>query len=436
MKRLIALLLLLFLLVPPALAGGSNADSLRSAVVSNPDPADRLNLRAKPDTCAISLGKFYNGTPVTVHRMQGDWAYVSLYKDFEGWMHLDYLSFPEDIWSAPSAMPVVTVTAPAGKTVHDTMRDHPAVSAPFMMGSRLEVMGVMEDWLFVRAGDIVGFTENSGTAPRIYFSTPETTPPARISLITTLTPTPVPAAEVQLVSAPVEGARNVTKDDWVIFAATKESTPLFADRALTKPIDVLHKGQFIRVFNGADQYATVVFGDRIAGYIPTLSYTVHTTQWPFSIDQPSAIVNNPLVSDRLHLRQQPSQNARSLGRYYNGTVVTLLDNFSGRNTWTHVDVCGVQGYMMSEYLDFSPDPGEHHPCLPLLEVHNPYAGTLHLRAQPDTIADSLGLFGNGTLAAVIGFSGQWAHVICEGKTGFMMHQFLRTAIGTSFDPYQ
>ena len=73
MKRLIALLCLLLLIAPAALAGGgSNDNNMQYAVVNNPDPADMLNLRVKPDTGAISLGKFYNGTPVTILRTEGE----------------------------------------------------------------------------------------------------------------------------------------------------------------------------------------------------------------------------------------------------------------------------------------------------------------------------------------------------------------------------
>ena len=42
------------------------------AVVSNPDPKDRLHLRAKPKKGAQSLGKFYNGTPVQVIEKLGE----------------------------------------------------------------------------------------------------------------------------------------------------------------------------------------------------------------------------------------------------------------------------------------------------------------------------------------------------------------------------
>ena len=354
-------------------------------------------------------------------------------------MHTDYLATGEEADRVESAMPIVTIISPSGKTVSDSMLDHPAVSAAFAMGSQLEVMGVMEDWLFVRSGDsIAGFTQNSGTMPRIYFSSRETTPPARVSIVPTPTPSPTPAPDStpEFTYVPVEGARNVTENDWIIFASMKKPVTYYADKAMTQPIGTLQRGELARIFNDISAYATLVIDNRIAGYFPSAqSFIVHSAYWPFHIDQPSAVVENPILSDRLHLREAPDKEARSLGRYYNGTIVTLLDNFDGRSEWTHVDICGVQGYMMSQYLEFSPDLNQVFSCLSLYEIANPNTGDLHLRSEPSTSSKSLGLYENGTLVAVIGVTGDWVHVYCGGQTGFMLHKHLRTAIGTSFDPY-
>lgn len=69
------------------------------AVVNNPNSADRLHLRAAPDRNAQSLGKFYNGTPVTVHEedKSGKWCRVSIGTDggLTGWMMKEYLAFGE-----------------------------------------------------------------------------------------------------------------------------------------------------------------------------------------------------------------------------------------------------------------------------------------------------------------------------------------------------
>ncbi len=62
------------------------------AVVSNPNPQDRLHLREKPDKESRSLGKYYNGTPVHVSEIRGDWACVYV-GDQLGWMMKKYLVF-------------------------------------------------------------------------------------------------------------------------------------------------------------------------------------------------------------------------------------------------------------------------------------------------------------------------------------------------------
>ena len=64
------------------------------ALVSNPNPADRLHLRTKPEKGAASLGKFYNRTPVLVLSVEGEWAhvYVGGVRGLEGYMMTKYLA--------------------------------------------------------------------------------------------------------------------------------------------------------------------------------------------------------------------------------------------------------------------------------------------------------------------------------------------------------
>ena len=77
------------------------------AVVSNPDPADRLHLRTEPSTAAESLGKFYNRTPVQVLERRDGWARVRIGVDgrLKGWMMEKYLAFGDDMDAVASASP-------------------------------------------------------------------------------------------------------------------------------------------------------------------------------------------------------------------------------------------------------------------------------------------------------------------------------------------
>ena len=67
-----------------------------------------------------------------------------------------------------------------------------------------------------------------------------------------------------------------------------------------------------------------------------------------------ALVDNPDPKDRLHLREKPSRDSKSLGKYYSGTPVIVL---RVQGDWAEVTVIdtgwGQSGWMMKKYLDFS-----------------------------------------------------------------------------------
>lgn len=66
------------------------------ALVNNPNPADRLHLREKPDKGAKSLGKFYNRTPVIVLKRGDTWSHVQIGRGrgcMTGYMMTKYLAF-------------------------------------------------------------------------------------------------------------------------------------------------------------------------------------------------------------------------------------------------------------------------------------------------------------------------------------------------------
>ena len=135
---------------------------------------------------------------------------------------------------------------------------------------------------------------------------------------------------------------------------------------------------------------------------------------------------------KLHLRQSPSKKSASLGLFANGTPVTMLAQY---NEWAYVNVSGRTGYMMLQFLA-STGPSQTAAPLPtfaptestLMYIRTGNAGKLHLRAAPQKNAASLGLFANGTQVIVLARSGGWANVQVEGRTGYMMLQFLTLTV--------
>ncbi len=82
-------------------------DTSSWAVVSNPDSADTLNLRAAAGSDAESLGSYYNGTPVKILGYSGDWAQVDVF-GIAGWMMTKYLAVGGDMTGILSAAPTFT----------------------------------------------------------------------------------------------------------------------------------------------------------------------------------------------------------------------------------------------------------------------------------------------------------------------------------------
>ena len=74
-------------------------DQSAYALVNNPNPADRLHLRAVADKGSYSYGKFYNRTPVLVLRRGDTWTKVQIGRGeraMTGFMMTKFLVFDED----------------------------------------------------------------------------------------------------------------------------------------------------------------------------------------------------------------------------------------------------------------------------------------------------------------------------------------------------
>lgn len=68
-----------------------------------------------------------------------------------------------------------------------------------------------------------------------------------------------------------------------------------------------------------------------------------------------ATVVNPTVGTRLNLRKTPSESAESIGKFYTGTQVNVIEK--RRDGWCYVtiggELCMATGYMRTAFLNFS-----------------------------------------------------------------------------------
>ena len=134
------------------------------AFVNNPNPADRLHLRTKPDKGAASLGKFYNRAPVYVIEEQGDWAHVrigSKENGFEGYMMKQYLTKG----SVACAFPQKHVLPNAYDETAFNLKAQPKKDAKEIctVTNGWNIIGVVGDeWYIIMTGDgVVGYVLQS-----------------------------------------------------------------------------------------------------------------------------------------------------------------------------------------------------------------------------------------------------------------------------------
>lgn len=135
-----------------------------AAVVSNPNPRDRLHLREKPDKGAASLGKFYNGVVVTILEETNDaWVKVSISGALTGYMQKQYLAFGESGSRVNCVCPVMKahfIAEDASLPVWPAAATGKEPVASFPYDTQMEVLGIVgDDWAFVRVGTVTGYME-------------------------------------------------------------------------------------------------------------------------------------------------------------------------------------------------------------------------------------------------------------------------------------
>lgn len=140
----------------------AQVDSTNWAVVNNPNPTDRLHLRTEPDRKSVSLGKFYNRTPVYVDEIRGEWAHVTIGRDLSGWMMTKYLAFGADMDKVECAFPQLSLIEKYQENVADELAyDYYVFDAPNMSatktlwnwGEECYLIGVIDDFYIIMDTD-------------------------------------------------------------------------------------------------------------------------------------------------------------------------------------------------------------------------------------------------------------------------------------------
>lgn len=131
-----------------------------------------------------------------------------------------------------------------------------------------------------------------------------------------------------------------------------------------------------------------------------------------------AVVYNPNTTDLLNLRLEPDAGAASLGKYYTGVVVQVLETTN--DIWAKVQVGNMTGYMMRQYLE-DPAGTKNIPGFVTTTLKNRYAaGMTALLDSPGGAAHRvIANIADNAPVTVLGYAGDYAHVQYAGITGYV-----------------
>lgn len=128
-------------------------------------------------------------------------------------------------------------------------------------------------------------------------------------------------------------------------------------------------------------------------------------------------ISNPDPKDRLHLRVLPDKTSRSLGKYYNGTIGTLM-GFSEDGQWLKVDLYGRIGYMNRTYITIEGVVNRTFYGIPSVTI-TARSAKLH-PALPGSGPFSTRLLEQGSMAEVLGVIDEdWLHIRIGEAIGFI-----------------
>lgn len=270
----------------------------------------RLNLRQSASSSSKSLGLYDTGTWVQVlFTGQSGFAQVKTLDGKQGYMAESYLNFGA---SANGA----TVKYATGGYVN--LRSGPSLDYSVLMrvtsGTAITIVNDSYEWNYVavpvNGSTVYGYMHDSLISR---------------GAATTATVTTRYGGKVNVRSGPSSSYKSV------------------GSLATGTRVTVLLKG------NGWYQ----ISGGGLTGYMST-SYLSGTGSSSGSsggtTSYTTAYVNNPRSTQVLNLRESPSQTARSIGQYRNGTQVKVV---SYGSTWCEVYVGTRHGYMMTRYLSFN-----------------------------------------------------------------------------------
>lgn len=437
-------LLMVLILIPASRA----AQPIGYAVVHNPDPADRLNLRKTASVDAASLGRYYNGTQVAILAWSGEWAQVMVGGkdgDIAGYMQAKYLNTSNKRDEVPPAFPSYRH---AGRLA---LYDDPSLKyvRSTFSSATVQVMGFTDAAWHVLVNDVTGFIKpgDKSLVAR-----------ADASDMLAVVNNPDPADRLNLRKEASSASVSLYKYYNGTQVTVLENVNAEWARVKIGNLTGYMQRRFLAVGTAADSVLSAMprylcQSDTLEGYESPALKGSHVTYgylqtfklmgysdrcWHILIDDTGetcfvsaannysayhvGAVSNPNPFDRLHIRQQKSDTSPSFGEFYNGLPLYVLGVNPSAKGWAqvicHQDGFAVSGYAKTKCLALDEEAVRVTPVYPLKELAAEGGAEVVLGAFFfEKRGDGLGAYPSGTKVRLVGVGRDHVFVEVDGKIG-------------------
>ena len=390
----------------------------------------KLNLRALPSQNSQSLGQFPNGTAVLVESItNGNWALVQV-NGQRGYMSLNFLS---------SAAPVTPIPAPTPTPTEDTtlyvytgnsgklhLREYASQNARslglYPNGTVVRVTARTGQWAFVNISGVSGYM-------MLKYLTANPSQPV------------VPQPTVNPGAATLMYVYTGNTGRLHLRQYASQSAP---------SLGLFPNGTQVYALNLGNGWSQVTAGGltgyMMSKYLVASPYNPGPTATP--VPQPVPVPDGATLmyvatgnTGRLHLRENMSTDAGSLGLFYNGTPVYVIANYG---VWSYVNVGGKVGYMMTKFLSpaqpgtvVTPIPGAPtvqpavqptvYPGATAATVRQPNGSFVYLRSTASSQSNTnvICQVPSGSTVTVVLWGQSWCLVRYNGMEGYMVTQYLK-----------
>lgn len=369
----IALLIICLLMVPFQCATAADVNAF--AIVTNDT---YVNLRNGPGTNFQVIGSYRKGEWVEVIGESDNWYYVQGPDGKLGYASMTYLS------KGSTSNHTIAIVNNAKASAFLNMRETPSYNARvlsiFYNGVPLYVDSHSNGWYGVSINNMAGYVRQEFV--RIIHA------PASSSVSTIVTPN--------------NTKLNLRNGPGTQYGVSKQCLG----------------GGYVMVLLKGSSWSKVSV-DGVTGYMDNRFLREGLSGNGGQTGIKYGIVRNPISTQLLNMRETPSLQARVIGRYMNGTRVTILKQ---GEEWceVRVDKTHTTGFMMTKYLALYNVAN-----VPYSTVSHPMRTYVNLRKSMSINSSVLMRIPHGQQVEVLAPGKNWYKVKYNGKSGYIVASFLK-----------